>query len=559
MTRWISLAFVKLLALVAQVLAFLSRTSKLGSGTALPGILVEKFFPFVLPLLVDNFEEIIFVSGTNGKTTTRALLVKIYEEYGKRVCTNTGGANLLRGVASSLLLNQNLYPQANVAILEIEEATLPRISKYIRPHKLVLTNVFRDQLDAYGEIDKTLSYFRAAIDNIQNYKPRFKKRKPTTINWFVSETQETENLYTTKTSKVWLLSNFLKKLKFRQSTNSQISLEENKESQFKEIEECKIYVNKDDKKLLTCLQDCRLPIIGFELDLDAKQKPPFEKTEIIPNLHFQEVYTGRNVVLRNTLSRFLIKVENQEIAVQTKLPGVYNLYNVLASFAVCYEKLSEHLLRAISDFEPVFGRGETINLDDSLLHLFLIKNPAGFQQVLSFLQISQTQKQIQIYTPSKKEKLDLNLAFSEKKLLEYKKDREESQENEIAFKQKNSSNSKENSNRLHLLILINDNIADGRDVSWLWDVDIESVFSDLNIEKIVVGGTRGLDMLLRLYYAQCPVSLDDYYQDFQQIIQLIKESQTKEWFILATYTAMLEFRKTLAKYTTVEAINRKGN
>jgi UDP-N-acetylmuramyl tripeptide synthase len=156
------------LSFFAKFLAFFSCLTKRGSGTALPGYIVETKFINILAKFQHEYEEIIFISGTNGKTTTRAVLVEMYENSGFRVCTNRGGANIIRGIASSILLDLDIKakPKSQILILEVEEASLPILTLYLQPKILILTNLFRDQLDAYAEIDKTLSYFEETLVNL---------------------------------------------------------------------------------------------------------------------------------------------------------------------------------------------------------------------------------------------------------------------------------------------------------------------------------------------------------------------------------------------------------
>lgn len=424
-----------LLSLLAKLLAFTSTLLKLGSGTALPGFLVEKYFLFVLKNLGDQFEEVIMVSGTNGKTTTRAILVDIYEKNSVKVCTNRGGANILRGVASSLLLDINFLgkSRSNVAILEVEEASLTTLCKYIKPDILILTNIFRDQLDAYGEIDKTVGFFK-----------------------------DTLNLLDSKSTQ--------------------------------------IFINSDDNKLLTVLENFNGNVYGFGLDIEMKDRPKFE-SEDRPIVDLQEIYQAKNI----TSDSFEIRLSKSiQIQVKTKLSGFYNLYNVLAAFLVGYKKFGQDALIPIAEFTPVFGRGEKIIIENSQVELILIKNPAGFEQVLKLVSTKYKSKDI------------------------------------------------------NLIILINDNIADGKDISWLWDVDLESFVNKNTNLKFITGGTRGLDMLLRLEYACADVDLKCNYKSMKDIISKISFAKN-QYVVLCTYTALLQFRVLLEKKSKLRKISDVGN
>jgi len=433
-----------LILILANLLASLSKFLGKGSGTALPGLIVEKYFIDILGPITKNFQEIILISGTNGKTTTRAILVDIYEKNNYKVCTNRGGANILRGVASSLLLDLNILgnSRSSVAILEVEEASLPILVKYVQADSLVLTNVFRDQLDAYGEVDKTLSFFKESLKIISKQH------------------------------------NFL---------------------------DFKLLVNSDDQKLLSCVENYKGKLYGFGLDLKTDEKPKFEefsKTE----LTFTKNFVATNI----TNNSFELKTKNfkvqpnKKILIETNLPGTFNIYNILAAFLIGYDNFGDTAIEAIKDFQPVFGRGEKINLGSNIVEILLIKNPAGFNQVLDYI------------------------------------------------KKENTNNA------INLVILINDNIADGRDVSWLWDSDLENFINSQKINEIYTGGTRGLDMLLRLEYAGSELNSENYFESLDRLLVNLIDSK-KDYYILASYTAMLSFRKVIGQRVKLKEISESGN
>ncbi len=422
---------------LAKILTLVSKSLGKGSGTSLPGMYLELHFKWLIAPLNRDFEEKIYLSGTNGKTTTRALLVSMYESQGIKVCTNRGGANIFRGIASSLLQNLDFLgrSRAKVLIMEVEEATLPTLSKYIQADKLILTNVFRDQLDAYGEVDKTVSFFKKTL----------------------------------------------------------------------EISNPHVYLNQDDRKLQECLVDYpEDKITGFGLSIEEKLKPNFEQSDY-EKQSFTEEYVGDNYSLKELTQFINIQNDGQEIGqISTKLPGVFNLYNILAAVSAAYPRFGDKILDSVNNFEAVFGRGEQVEIYDKKVSLMLVKNPAGFNQVLSYLQ--------QIY--------------------------------------KNK--------RFHLIVLINDRIADGKDVSWLWDVNLEEFIANQKLDQTNTGGTRGLDMLLRLEYAEAEVTLSNYLETYEDILDTIKNSPSHETVILCTYTALLDLRKKIGEVVELKSINHKG-
>jgi lipid II isoglutaminyl synthase (glutamine-hydrolysing) len=459
--------FTKIVIIVLRVL-------KIGNGTTWPGLFFEKWFPGAVKYLVNKDCKIILISGTNGKTTTRSMIVKIIEDQNIEVCTNRGGANIFRGVAAALLANLTLFGQlkAKNIVLEVEEATMPILTKYIKPSKIILTNIFRDQMDAYGEIDTTLQYFTNSLDNLKN-------------TYF------------------------------------------------------ELIINKNDKKLLSILNKPRpnINLIGYGIDDANAILPDYESSENNFNIEFQNFYEAKNSSSKNlevifdiekisdgnyilrdksefNIADFLGQSDSQDtkksFRIKTNLLGVYNIYNILAAFVTCFEDFeTEDIINSLETVPPVFGRGEKILLPNgSQIIMFLVKNPAGMNQVFELIKANFDAK-------------DLGLNF-----------------------------------------LINDNVADGRDVSWLWDCNFEDLIVNLHPSvQFQTSGTRGLDILLRLETAGADVTLRDNYNSVLDLVSVINQKQNfkKVQLVLATYTAMLEFRSELGKFVELQGIGGKGN
>jgi lipid II isoglutaminyl synthase (glutamine-hydrolysing) len=450
-------------------IAFSSRLAKKGRGTSLPGLLIEKRFIWLLKALTQDLEEIICISGTNGKTTTRAVLVHMYQEQKVGVCTNLGGANLIRGLASSLLLNRDWLGRAihKTAILEVEEASLPRLACYVSMDRLILTNIFRDQLDAYGEIDKTYQYFTQTLTNLA-----------------------------VPTHSTQLIPAHPQKLKTKLFLPG-LTKPENKK--------LKLILNLDDGYLTPLLELYDVDVAGFKLDVRKSKKPKFEK-EPLPDLQVSETFVASNISASKTPAQFTIasKINSQEVAVRVNLPGIFNVYNVLAAYTVAQERFGLYVADSLDSFEPVFGRGEEIRLGETKISLYLVKNPTGFDQVIEYLQ----------------EKLG-------------------KKETDIA-------------------ICINDNIADGRDVSWLWDIELEKSLGKMNLQNVWTGGSRGVDILVRLQYAGIQTDPNNYFSDTEELLDKIQNAGG-EIPILCTYTAMLELRKILQTKVDLPEISQRGN
>lgn len=447
------------LFLKAKLIVILSRWFKLGSGTSLPGISVETRHQRVLKTLCEPFEKIILISGTNGKTTTRALINHIYEENGKKVCSNLGGANLIRGIATSLLLNlnRNLKPINKIAVFEVEEASLPILTKYFKADILILTNVFRDQLDAYGEIEKTVDYFRKSLLN---------------LGFTINKDLSSKNFVTTS--------------KDNQSDS-----------------QTKVIINSQDGKLVNLISEFKLQPLSFSVSLPADNLPKYEakaKNKIQPDV------TAEKVLIKGFKQEFRLKLKDgKSFKIYSNLPGNYNIYNILAAFLAVYPDFKKQVVASISTFVPVFGRGEKVlTKNKNKINLFLIKNPAGFNQVLDLMK------------------------------------------------------SNFGTEKFNLCLCINDKTADGRDVSWLWDSEIENYALNKQTTNLITGGTRGYDILLRLQYAGFEVSSKNCLLSFQEVVEKILNTK-KDWVVLANYTAMLDFRKELSKYINLKEMHQQGN
>jgi lipid II isoglutaminyl synthase (glutamine-hydrolysing) len=456
-----------LLSYVAKLLAIIIPFFKLGSGTTLAGIWVETKWPNLVSILTKDAEKIVLISGTNGKTTTRSIIVKVFQDQGILVCSNKGGANIYRGIASSLLNNLDWKGKmkAKTLILEVEEATLPKLTTYMRADYLILMNIFRDQLDAYGEIDNTLAYFKSAI---LNTNPKIVINADDHKLLSVLEGIGTLN----NTNKVKLLEG---------DVNAQLTT--------KKLEINGFSVSDNNLKLLDYEESSQLSVIDFETKTNT--------------------YWVKN---NNLQSRLFITYDNkscsENLELNTNLLGTYNIYNILASLSLTYPLFGQKALQSISEVLPVFGRGEKILYRNKEIWLFLVKNPAGMNQVLELMQQH----------------------FDKQKL--------------------------------HFSFLVNDKIADGKDVSWLWDCNFESFVSEFDTSRFCTSGSRGLDMLLRLELAGARVGLENNYSEIQNLLEKLifkLNIEPEKHFVLATYTSMMEFRRLLSKRVELSKINDDGN
>ena len=398
-----------------------------GGGSALPGLVIEKIDPkFIQRTLKDLPQGVVIISGTNGKTTTTKIVVELLESVGLRVFTNRTGSNFSRGVAAALLDEVNLRGklEADIAVLELDEAWAVKFVQMVRPRFSLLLNVMRDQLDRFGEIDNTASLLQ----------------------------------------------------KIAEATTDAVVL------------------NRDDPRIFKISKHIQAKKVFFGTTDELLKLMPTDD-----NLKYGAAIANQSVNVDVLLKKIsgqeaTLRIDNKEAAVNLKLTGVYNLLNAAAATALARQitgpEVTDTILSALENIKPAFGRGETIFLNGTPIELILVKNPSGFRLAL--------------------------LSFA-----------------------KNSSAT---------MIAVNDNFADGRDVSWFWDVDFSSLKKVAMISRV-----RAYDMALRLQYDEVAVekidtditrALDDFIND--------RPEEPKQ--IFCSYTAMTAIRRLLSEKTDVEEI-----
>lgn len=402
-----------------------------GGGSALPGLVVEKIDPdFIKYTLASLPLGTVVISGTNGKTTTTKMVVELLESQGLKVFTNRTGSNFTRGVAAALLGDINIHGQlkADIAVLELDEAHAVHFVDKIAPTYSLILNVMRDQLDRFGEIDNTANMLR----HIANA--------------------------TTKT----------------------------------------VVLNREDSKIANIAKSLDKQNVQF-FGLDESLLSIFPSDD---HLHNHTSKTSNNIKADVVLSKFADNsatfiIDGKKVTSKLKLTGIYNVFNAAAALSLTraiIDKNIDHkkLIKALSQVEPAFGRGETLNIYGQKLELVLVKNPSGFQLGLSSF-------------------------------------------NPINYL---------------TMIAINDNYADGRDMSWLWDVDFTSLAKDGVAQ---VSGIRAYDMALRLKYDNVPLKNVDV--NFKKALKhFIKSSPSQPKRIYCTYTAMLNIRRALSKIAKIEVM-----
>jgi lipid II isoglutaminyl synthase (glutamine-hydrolysing) len=403
-----------------------------GGGSALPGLFIEKIDPqFIKRTLSQLPQGVVVISGTNGKTTTTKMTVELLEGQGLKVFTNRTGSNFTRGVAAALLAEVDTKGNldADIAVLELDEAHAIHFIKSVPPRYSLLLNVMRDQLDRFGEIDSTAK--------------------------------------------------LLAKIALSTTDTVVLNREDPRVAKIASI-------LKDQKSVYFGLSADLMPL--FPNDDDIHGEPATLRASTLPA---DVILSGLN----DDTAQFTIN--NRGITTKLELKGVYNVYNAAAALAltrtILEQKLNEaQLIDTLSHVTPAFGRGETLTIDGQPLELVLVKNPSGFR---------------------------LSLA---------------------SFKPAG----------YQTMIAINDNYADGRDMSWLWDVDFETLRKG---GVSTISGLRANDMALRLQYDEVEAAHVD--TDLAPALQhFITSSAGSPKRIFCTYTAMLALRRELARITDVEII-----
>ncbi len=407
------------LAVVAgRTVGAISRRLHMGGGTSIAGVVAQRLYPEIVAHLATQLQHgSVMITGTNGKTTTSGFIASIFRKAGLRVWQNREGSNLMRGVASSLVIraqaNGNLRRSGRaISILEVDEAALPQAVQAVCPRVLVFTNLFRDQLDRYGEVHSVLAYWQRAISKLPE--------------------SSTLVLNADDPAIAQLGRNFAGNVLYYGIDDLSLASGHSKE----------------ETSGHQVLDSTTCPLCGGEYLYDVRFYSHMGHYHCVngDTARPQPDVRATSVQL-DTFDRYRLTLEQnrqrQELIVP--LAGTYNIYNALAAAttAVALSIDWEAVTQGIGQFKAVFGRGESVQAEGRTLRLFLAKNPTGFNEVLRTLFSEQTAQ--------------------------------------------------------HALFLLNDNTADGRDISWIWDVDFERVVGQT--QSLVVAGTRALDLALRLKYA----------------------------------------------------------
>ena len=421
----------------------------------MPGLLAERISPSILAeLAADLPEGSVLVTGTNGKTTTCLALHFILQSRGYTVLRNKGGSNLTRGLVSALVDSTPLrhpHPKEDLALFEVDEATMPLVTAHLSPRVILVTNIFRDQLDRYGEIDATAALIRRGLNQAAS---------------------------------------------------------------------AILVLNADDPRVAALgrgradvlyygLADGRLQA-RTDLAMDAPDCPVCDAPLVFQSRYFSHLghygcercgfarpesqVTAQRINVSADGMNFSLTVPGATVDIASPLTGLYNVYNMVAAVAVaCALSVpADASAAALSRMRPAFGRLERFDLQGRTGVIHLVKNPTGFNQVIENVCVLRGSK--------------------------------------VA------------------LLCLNDNLADGTDISWIWDVDFGPLAA--TFETLVLSGIRAPELALRLKYAgatderlrvtpELPEALDC-------ALALTNPGETLH--IMSTYTAMLELRSHLVRH-----------
>lgn len=413
---------------LGKSIIFVSNILNLGSGSTWPGHIALKLNKkFVKSILGKSKTKIVIVAGTNGKTTTARLITSVIRENNKTYLQNKAGANLINGLASTLIRGANLSGKLSkdYLIFESDENALPRIIEETNPDYIVALNLFRDQLDRYGEVDSIARRWHETFSKLNEKTTLILNADDPQIAYLGSNTKA-KSIY--------------------------FGLEKSNENKVTKHGADSTHCPKCSEKLE--FSTVFFSHLGIWSCPNCKLKRPAPDLASLPSF---------------------------------PLVGAYNKYNALAASLFGLKEGIElkDSQEAFNTFTPAFGRQEKLNYKGKNVQIFLSKNPTSFNESLE------------------------------------------------AVKELKGEN---------LLILLNDRIPDGLDVSWIWDINFEDILGkDLNIG---VSGDRVYDMSLRLKYAEF---FAHHHKDPEAILNTMinKLDDNETLYILPNYSAMLDIRKVI--------------
>jgi len=423
-----------------------------GAATALPGLIAERLDPGFVSTLGRSLEGgAVLITGTNGKTTTARLLAGMLAASGRAPVHNREGSNLTRGIASALAAACDWRGRPRdrraLALMETDEATLPAAARALQPRTVAFTNLFRDQLDRYGEVDGVAVRWREALALLP----------PTT----------TLVLNADDPSVAELALDWAGPIHWYSLAGARASASSPGPADARWCRACG-GVYRYESRYAAHLGRWRCDGCGR-----AGPEPDTDATAIEPG--------------PDGLRLSVPGLGDLDLP----LGGLYNAGNALAAIAIAraLDLHPDDIRAGLAAARPAFGRGELVALGGRRLRLLLCKNPAGASEALRLVE-------------------------------------DEPGPAEVAF-------------------VLNDRFADGRDVSWIWDVDFERLAG--RVERCWAGGSRAEDAALRLRYAGWPEPAATSRSSAAFLDALAANAGDRPLTVLLTYTALLDLRAELAR------------
>jgi lipid II isoglutaminyl synthase (glutamine-hydrolysing) len=435
---------------LARLLRALSRRLGRSGGTTAPGRLLLRLSPGAMTRMSRDLDDgSVLVSATNGKTTTSAMLAACLEAAGRPVVHNRAGSNMAWGVATALLDAGGRPGQ--LGLFEVDEAWLPSVAGQVEPRLLLLSNLFRDQLDRYGELELLADRWAELVE-------RFDGRASFVLN---ADDPLVADLGRERQRVTY----------FGVEDDSQALPGMQHAADSKHCRNCgHAYVY--EAVYLGHMGRYRCPNCG-------RERPA------------AQVAATRVQLDGMTGSRLELRTPQGPLELRLPLPGLYNVYNAVAAVATALE-LGVPLTtagEALEGFGGAFGRVETIAVGGRQMSILLVKNPAGANEVLRTLTLED--------------------------------------------------------GGLDLWLGLNDRIADGRDVSWIWDADFETLAG--RVRRATCSGTRAEEMALRLKYAGIDAELEVERDLERSLDRAVATVAGERLYALPTYTALLELRDLLSR------------
>jgi len=439
--------------LAARAVGVASRASGRGGGTTLPGRLLLRLDPGAIARLGSRLDRgVTLVSATNGKTTTAGMLAALLAADSRVPVHNRAGSNMTWGIATALL-----EQDGREGLFEVDEAWLPRVAAELNPSLVVLGNLFRDQLDRYGETEVLAGEWAKTVGERAG-RTRFALNADDPLVADLGRDRDGQ----------WREGIVY----FGIDDEAQALPELQHAFDAKHCRRCG-HPYAYARAFVGHLGHYSCPNCGA-----ARPDPDVAATRI-------ELHGMRG-------SSLTVRTPGGELAIELPLPGLYNVYNALAAIAAGLELgvAPEQIAAALDEMRSAFGRVETVAIGPKQVSILLIKNPAGANEVLRTLKLEAAEGELDLW------------------------------------------------------IALNDRIADGRDVSWIWDADFELLGKV--VRRVTCAGTRAPEMALRLKYAGWPEESIVVEPQIESSLDRAVAEAPDRLFALPTYTALLELHRVLS-------------